>query len=85
MAYGLSFDSRAMRAFEKLPREIYFRAKTATLGLAENPRPPGCLRLKGKAEWRIRIGKYRIIYLIDDTLELVTITDVGQRSDIYRK
>jgi mRNA interferase RelE/StbE len=33
---------------------------------------------------RIRVGDYRIPYLIDDERHLVRIADVGHRGDIYR-
>jgi mRNA interferase RelE/StbE len=33
---------------------------------------------------RIRVGDYRILYLVDDERRLVRIADVGHRGDIYR-
>jgi len=42
-------------------------------------------KLKGKFSdlWRIRIGNYRVIYTIDDTIKIVDIKEVGDRKDIY--
>jgi len=35
--------------------------------LAENPRPPGCKKLRGyKDQWRIRVGDWRVVYIVDD-------------------
>ena len=34
--------------------------------LAENPRPPGCEKLSGQDKYRIRQGRYRIVYSIED-------------------
>lgn len=42
-------------------------------------------KLEGKKEeiWRIRVGDYRIIYLIEDTIKIVEIRKIGHRKDIY--
>jgi mRNA interferase RelE/StbE len=54
-------------------------------GLASNPRPRGSEKLAGYSDrYRIRQGNYRIIYLIDDDAQEVTIYKVGDRKDVYR-
>jgi mRNA interferase RelE/StbE len=35
-------------------------------GLADNPRPHGCEKLSAQEQYRIRFGKYRILYTIQD-------------------
>ena len=52
--------------------------------LASNPRPIGCKKLKGGLGWRLRVGKYRIIYEIYDKKVEIIIVKVGNRPDIYR-
>ena len=52
--------------------------------LAENPRPPGCEKLSGQDKYRIRQGRYRILYAIDDQERVVNIVKVAQRKDVYR-
>jgi mRNA interferase RelE/StbE len=53
--------------------------------LAYNPRPHGSEKLAGHSDrYRIRQGNYRIIYLIDDDAQEVTIYKVGDRKDVYR-
>jgi mRNA interferase RelE/StbE len=53
-------------------------------GLAENPRPVGCLKVKtSEGLWRIRVGDWRIGYEIDDGANEVTIVTVGHRSEFY--
>lgn len=53
--------------------------------LASNPRPHGSEKLAGHSDrYRIRQGNYRIIYLIDDDAQKVTIYKVGDRRDGYR-
>ena len=54
-------------------------------GLATNPRPHGSEKLAGYADrLRVRQGDYRIVYLIDDGANEVTIFKVGNRKDVYR-
>ena len=54
-------------------------------GLASNPRPHGSEKLAGYSDrYRIRQGNFRIIYLIDDDAQEVTIYKVGDRKDVYR-
>ena len=53
--------------------------------LIGNPRPQGSEKLAGYADrYRIRQGRYRIIYLIDDERREVTIFKIGHRRDVYR-
>ena len=53
--------------------------------LADNPRPPGSIKLKGEDSYRIRVGDYRIIYTIQDDRLIVLVIEVGHRRDIYRR
>jgi mRNA interferase RelE/StbE len=53
--------------------------------LAENPRPFGCEKLSGRFDrYRVREGKYRIVYSIDDQDFLVDVVKIGHRKDVYR-
>jgi mRNA interferase RelE/StbE len=66
-----------------LPVEIYERVRDDIRYLAENPRPPGCLKLTNREGWRIRVSSYRVIYEIDDEQKIITVLQVGHRRDIY--
>jgi mRNA interferase RelE/StbE len=52
--------------------------------LADDPRPSGCEKLTGQERYRIRQGKYRIVYSIQDNELTIWIVKVGHRSKIYR-
>ena len=82
--YTVSILRRAQRELARLPAEDYSRVRDAILGLAEEPRPTGCLRLTGRDGWRIRVGVYRVIFEIDDAQQAVTVLHVGHRRDVYR-
>ncbi len=54
-------------------------------GLADDPRPRGCQKLTGGEEWyRVRQGRYRIVYSMDDVELLVEVVRVGHRKAAYR-
>ena len=83
MTYRVSILRRALKELEQLPPEHYPRIRNAIRHLASDPRPAGCLKLTGRAGWRIRVGVYRVIYDIDDGEQSVTVLNVGHRRDIY--
>jgi mRNA interferase RelE/StbE len=63
---------------------LFNRIDRKILALADNPRPAGCKKLKGyRDQWRIRIGDWRAVYLIDDTAKLVIVTRVAHRREVY--
>lgn len=83
--YVISFKRSAEKEFERLPQSSIKRVARAIDALATNPRPSGSKKLEGKKEslWRIRIGDYRVIYAIEDEIEIVEIRRIGHRKDIY--
>jgi mRNA interferase RelE/StbE len=48
-----------------------------------NQGPNGSIKLKGRAGYRIRVGNYRVIYEIEDSIKIVEVLDVGHRGEIY--
>jgi mRNA interferase RelE/StbE len=52
--------------------------------LADNPRPPVASKLSGRERYRIRQGRYRILYTIDDTVLTVFLIKIGDRENVYR-
>ncbi|MFN2428017.1 MAG: type II toxin-antitoxin system RelE/ParE family toxin [Candidatus Binatia bacterium] len=53
--------------------------------LAEEPRGMGCEKLAGREDrYRVRQGRYRIVYSIEDEVLTVVVVKVGHRKDVYR-
>lgn len=52
--------------------------------LADNPYPMDAVRLKGRDEWRIRQGDYRILYIIQEEIVTVFVVKVGHRREVYK-
>ena len=85
MSYKVVFASRAVKDLRSLPRKSQEQIIEKAEDLSENPYPKGCLKLKGMKEeiWRIRIGDYRVLYAVDDSIEIVDIRRIGHRKDVY--
>ncbi len=82
--YLVIITRTVQKTLSKLPSPIATKLESAMLKLEDNPRPPGCKKLKGREAYRIREGDYRIIYEIEDKVLRVVVVDVGNRKDIYR-
>ncbi|MBA2692042.1 MAG: type II toxin-antitoxin system RelE/ParE family toxin [Rubrobacter sp.] len=82
--YEIVFKQKGRRAVARLPESVHGRVMRAIDSLAENPRPTGCRRLRGRKDWRVRVGDYRIIYGIDDDRRIVEILSAAHRREIHR-
>jgi mRNA interferase RelE/StbE len=60
------------------------RVLRALRNLEKVPRPPGCLKLTTEEGYRIRVGRYRVLYEIDDRHEEVLVYRIKHRKDVYR-
>ncbi|TXH20255.1 MAG: type II toxin-antitoxin system RelE/ParE family toxin [Chitinophagaceae bacterium] len=72
-----------MKALEKINEPYYSDIKEAIYNFADNPRPIGYKKLKGRDGYRFRVADYRIIYDIFDDVLMVNVIDIGHRKDIY--
>lgn len=53
--------------------------------LTDDPRPPGALKLSGLERYRIRQGRFRILYTIEDAVLTIQVIKIGDRKDVYRR
>lgn len=83
MAYVVRFTRQAIKELEKIHDPVYSRITAAISSLADNPRPSGCKKLKGRDGYRIRVGNYRVIYEVFDTELLIDVIAIGHRKEVY--
>jgi mRNA interferase RelE/StbE len=81
--YNIDFTRKAQKNLDKLSDSIANPILDAIENLAENPKPYGHKKLKGRSGYRIRVGDYRIIYEIFDSILLIEVINLGHRKDIY--
>ena len=84
MRYAVSILRLAQKELALLPLKDYEQVRETIRNLARIPRPPGCQKLTAREGWRLRVGKYRIIYEIDDQHQAVLVLHIGHRRDVYR-
>lgn len=86
MAYRVEIENRAVKQIRDIHPDTRMRIITELDNLRNDPRPPGCIKLKGRNEpaWRVRVGDYRILYRIHDDERLVRVYGVLRRDEAYR-
>ena len=84
MRYELRILQAAEREMDKLPSTVHSRISRRLLSLEDNPRPRGTKKLSGRDEYRLRVGDYRVLYIIDGKKSIVTVFAVGHQREVYR-
>jgi mRNA interferase RelE/StbE len=85
MGYRVSFKASAEKSLAKLPEAIAARIIEKVIALADDPRPSGSVKLAGASGlWRVRVGDYRVVYVIDDGGKTVDVRIVAHRRESYR-
>ena len=84
--YEIQWHRAARREMRRLPQSDQRRVAMHVAGLANDPQPPGCRRMTGPhVAWRIRVGRYRVVYQIHGNVAIVFIVRVAKRDEVYRQ
>jgi mRNA interferase RelE/StbE len=83
-AYRVFLKASVWKDFDAIPKMDLIRILTRIEGLAKDPRPPACEKLTGQERYRLRQGRYGIVYSIQDDELAVWVVKVGRRRDVYR-
>lgn len=89
MAWTIEFDPAAVRELDKLDPQISRRVLKflhGRLALLDDPRSIG-EALKGSKLgefWKYRVGDYRIISSIEDSVLRILVVKIGNRREVYR-
>jgi mRNA interferase RelE/StbE len=83
--YRLLIKSSAVKDIEAMPlKQDRQRVVERISKLAEDPRPFGSEKLSGQDKYRVRQGRYHILYVIEDQDLIVQVVKIGHRKDVYR-
>jgi mRNA interferase RelE/StbE len=82
--YKIFFKKSVEKDFKAIPQNELKKIIKRIGGLANDPRPQGCEKLTGQDRYRLRQGRYRIVYSIQDNKLTIWVVKVGHRKDIYR-
>jgi len=83
-AYKVYFKASVEKDFAAIPKKDVKKILKRIDALTENPRPLGSEKLTGQERYRLRQGRYRIVYSIQDDELAVWVVKVGHRKEIYR-
>lgn len=85
MPCQILLKATAARELERLLADAVARIERCIDSLAFDPGPPGVAKMQGDDNlWRVRTGKYRIVYEIHDSRQMVLGLKIGHRKDVYR-
>lgn len=84
-SFEIEISRTAEKQLKKLPEQDQLRVVRAVLTLAEEPHPTGSRKLSGYDDvFRIRVGRYRVLYSVFESRLVIIILKVGHRKDVYR-
>lgn len=83
--YKVFFKKSVEKDFKSIPQKYLLKLLDKIKSLEDNPRPVGSEKLTGHERYRLRQGRYRIVYSIQDYELTVWIVKVGHRKEIYKK
>lgn len=84
-SYSLRIKKSALKDLEAIPTKADRRRVVKRIeSLADDPRPRGVQKLSGKERYRLRQGRYRILYSIRDRDLIVYLVRIGHRKSVYR-
>lgn len=81
--YKVFFKRSVFKDLRPIPKADVKRILKRIEALAADPRGPGCEKLSGQERYRVRQGNYRILYTIEDDRLIVTVVQIGKRSEMY--
>ena len=84
MRFSVEFSKRAQKDLKNLDKIISNRCLTEIENLRENPFPRDAIKVKGEDNvFRVRVGKYRILYEVYHDRKLVLIAKIDKRERAY--
>jgi len=83
--YEVEISRTAEKQLRALPRGEQERILRRILALADDPLPRGSRKLGGYEDgYRIRVGRYRILYSVGGRELVIIILKIGHRREVYR-
>jgi mRNA interferase RelE/StbE len=84
MPYTVYLKRSAEKELEDLPAKVHDKIITVLLSLKDDPFPRNAKKLHGREGVRIRMGNYRVLYVVDEKDKKIEIVSVADRKEVYR-
>jgi len=83
--YRITYKRSAVKALAKMPKATAERFRVAFSAIAINEIAHlDIKKMEGEAGFRLRIGRYRAVYEIDNGQLMVMVFNIGSRGDVYK-
>ena len=85
--FNIELSAYAKKFLRKCDKNLCIRILKKIKNLSNNPFPHDTKRIVGRQEkiFRIRVGNYRITYVIFTGKKIIVIADIDKRERIYKK
>lgn len=81
--YRVEVAEGVLKRLKRLPAKHQRQVLERIEALADRPRPQDCKKLKGMDGYRITVGEYRVLYVINDEAQVVRVYLLFQRGEGY--
>lgn len=85
MAHKIVLAKSAVKELDGLPDKQHARIIEHLRQLEENPHLFGAEKLKGREEYKLRVGNYRMVYGIDDKNKEVIVYLIEDTKQVYKR
>lgn len=84
MAWRVELETSAQKSLRSLPAAAQRRILLALSELAADPHAARNVKaLVARRGYRLRVGDYRVLYVLHPPDQLISVERVGQRGDFY--
>ncbi len=86
MPYTIAFTKQAVRVIQKMPRDTARMVNQKLEQIAEDPfaSHPNVTKLQNREGYRLRVGDWRVIYMIQREQIVILVLKIGLRGEVYR-
>lgn len=83
--YTLEYSKQAARALMRMPSNTSITIRAKLLELAQNPLAArNVKKLTDHPGYRLRVGDWRVLYLLDNGRLIVYVAEIGARGGVYK-
>lgn len=82
--YRIEVKVSAEKELRKIPKQYLTKIIEEIARLADNPFPHNSIKLSVQDKYRLRVGKYRILYSVQKRLLTVFVVKIAHRKSAYK-
>jgi len=83
--YDIIFSKQSKKFITSLKQGYVSKMKEIFIAMAQNPFSHPYSKIKGEQnQYRIRVGKYRILYEVDQDKKIIMVLKIDDRGHIYK-